>query len=59
MSRQRPLSRRRESNVWTASIYALFLMDMAEICPDGANFRPDARQTESDFQQFLRSLKAY
>jgi hypothetical protein len=38
---------------------ALFLKDIAKIHPDVANFRLDARQTESDFQQFLRSLKTY
>jgi len=39
--------------------YALFLKDIVETHPDGANFRPDGRQTESDFQQFSRSLEAY
>jgi hypothetical protein len=38
---------------------ALFLKDITEISPDMANFRPDAWQTESDIQQFLRSLEAY
>jgi hypothetical protein len=54
-----PPSRWKESSVWTASRYALFLKDIAEIRQDVANFRPDARQIEFDFQQFLRSLKAY
>jgi hypothetical protein len=39
--------------------YALFLKDIAETRPDGANFRLDGRQTESYFQQFSRSLEAY
>jgi len=38
---------------------ALFLKDITEIRPDMANFRPDDRQTESESQQFLRSLEAY
>jgi hypothetical protein len=59
MSRQRQPSGRKESSDLTASRYALFLKDIAEILPDGANFCPDARQTESDFKKFLRSLKAY
>jgi hypothetical protein len=36
-----------------------FWKDIAENRLDEANFRPDARQIEYDFQQFLRSLKAY
>jgi hypothetical protein len=39
--------------------YALFLKDIAETRPDEANFRLDGRQTESDLQQFSRSLEAY
>jgi hypothetical protein len=39
--------------------YARFLKDIPETCPDGANFRPDSRQTELVFQQFSRSLEAY
>jgi hypothetical protein len=35
------------------------MKDIAETRPDGANFRLDGRQTESDFQQFSRSLEAY
>jgi len=37
----------------------LFLKDIAETRPDGANFRPDGRQTESDFQQFSRSRSVF
>jgi hypothetical protein len=36
-----------------------FWKDIVEIRPDEASFRSDAQQTESNFQQFLRSLKAY
>jgi len=31
---------------------------IVENCPDVANFCPDARQPESESQQFLRSLEA-
>jgi hypothetical protein len=37
----------------------LFLKDTAEIRPDEAIFRLDARQIESESQQFLRSLETY
>jgi len=33
-----------------------FWKDMIENRSDEANFRPDARQSESESQQFLRSL---
>jgi hypothetical protein len=39
--------------------YALFLKDIGETRPDGANFLSDDRQTKFDFQQFSRSLEAY
>jgi len=35
-----------------------FWKDIAENHPDVANFRPDARQPDSEKQQFLRSLEA-
>jgi hypothetical protein len=54
-----PPSGRKESSVRTASRYALFLKYITEIRPDVVNFRLEARQTESNFQQFLRSLIAY
>jgi len=39
--------------------YVLFLKDITETRSDRANFRLDDRQTESNFQQFSRSLEAY
>lgn len=42
-------SGRKESSFLKASKYALFLKDISENRPDEANFRPDARQTESNF----------
>jgi hypothetical protein len=54
-----PPSGRKESSVRTASRYALFLKYITVNRLNGAIFRLDARQTESDFQQFLRSLEAY
>jgi len=36
-----------------------FWKGITENRPNKAIFRPDAQQTKSDFQQFLRSLKAY
>jgi hypothetical protein len=59
-SEDRPDARLSHSDAHLIRIrYARFLKDIGETRPDGANFRPDGRQTESIFQQISRSLEAY
>jgi hypothetical protein len=57
-SEDRPNARSSRPNAHLIRIRdALFLMDIVKSHPDRANFSPDGRQTESDFQQFQGLLK--